>query len=221
MAIIRRKIRAPERHEDILRHAAALFKEKGYHGVTMDDIARSLQMSKLSIYYYFESKEDLLYQINDKAHKKLLRTLKRIETTEDPPETKLRRAIISNIEILLSEMSPATVAIRQQHSLSSKNRKSLIKTRDKIDQMFRGLISQGVEEGVFIDCDPKLTQFLIAGAIAHIVHWYSPNGPLTKKQIGNFFADLLIRGLLRNSSDKKPLFLEGNKGKSPLRSMKE
>jgi len=193
---IRRVGRKKERFEEILRQAASLFREKGYHGVTMDDIAEGLGVSKLSIYYYFESKESILYNINDLAHTKTLKNLKGIVNSEDPPETKLRLAIKNHINVLLAELSPATAALREEHSLLPENRNKLIKKRDQYDRMIRGIISEGIEKGVFIECDPKMAWFIIVGAVSHILNWYSPEGPLTKEQIGDFFAEFLIRMLL-------------------------
>lgn len=193
---IKRVGRKKERFEEILQQAASLFRERGYHGVTMDDIAEGLGLSKLSIYYYFESKESILYIINDLAHTKNLKNLKGIVNSEDSPETKLRQAIKNHVSILLSELSPATAALREEHSLLPENRKKLIRKRDRYDQMIRGIISEGIKKGVFIECDPKMAWFVIVGAVSHILNWYSPEGPLTKEQIGDFFAEFLIRMLL-------------------------
>ncbi|MFC1858329.1 TetR/AcrR family transcriptional regulator [Thermodesulfobacteriota bacterium] len=204
MPKIRRGRQHQEKHNEILKHAAALFKEKGYNGVTMDQIAQAMGLSKLSIYYYFESKEDLLFSINDIAHSRLLKNMDKILPADHDPAKKLKMALINHINILLSELSPETAALRQHHSLSPENRQRLIKKRDKYDRKFQQVIVDGIKQGVFIDCNPKLAYFAIIGSAGHIVHWYSPGGKFSIEQIADYFAEFLIRALLKEPPADTP-----------------
>ena len=52
---------SPDRRMEILRQAASVFREKGYHGAGMREIAKGIGVAPGALYYYFESKEDLLY----------------------------------------------------------------------------------------------------------------------------------------------------------------
>jgi TetR/AcrR family transcriptional regulator, cholesterol catabolism regulator len=200
MAGIRRTGGMKKKHKEILDKAAVLFKEKGYKGVTMDDIGRALGISKLSLYYYFESKEDIIYYITEKGHNIVLQGLKRIAISKDPPETKLRKAIINYIDTVLCESTWDIIFFRQEYHLAPENRNRLIKKRDQYDKLFRGIIAEGIKKGVFIDCDPKMINFVLMGSLGSVAFWYSPKGPLTPEQIGNFFADVLTRALLRKPS---------------------
>ena len=202
MARISRGSGKTDKHRVILQQAAVLFNKRGYNAVTMDDIANALGASKLSIYYYFKSKEDILYLINEMAQNRVLKGLKEILASDNAPEAKLRMAIKNHLNVLLSELSPDIVALRQQHSLSLANRRKLIKKRDLYDQAFRGIISEGIKQRIFRDCDPKLAHFAIIGAISHILNWYSPDGALTEEEIADFFSDFLIRSILRTPLEK-------------------
>src|SRR5678815_1398879 len=66
----RRRLHAPQpetrfdrRLSEILGHATDVFDEKGYEGASMRDLSRASGMSLAGLYYYFESKERLLYMI--------------------------------------------------------------------------------------------------------------------------------------------------------------
>ena len=196
MPRIRRSGKMNTKHREILDKAAVLFKEKGYKGVTMDDIGKALGMSKLSLYYYFESKEDIIYYISEKGHNEVLYDLKQVAKSEDSPDAKLQQAIKNYINTILHESTWDIIFFRQEYHLSPENRKKLIKKRSQYDQLFRGIIAEGIKQGVFIDCDPKLINFVIMGSLGSVAFWYSPKGPLTPEQIGNYYADVLVRALL-------------------------
>ena len=67
--------RTTRKRVEILRSAAAAFRRRGYHGASVDEIARALHMTKGNLYYYFESKEEILYFCHDYSLDILLRLL--------------------------------------------------------------------------------------------------------------------------------------------------
>ena len=81
-----------QRRVEILESAAAAFRRRGYHGASMGEIARALRMTKGSLYYYFENKEEILFFCHDYSLDILLETLGRIETAGGTPAEKLRGA---------------------------------------------------------------------------------------------------------------------------------
>lgn len=193
--------RAAERRRRILEAAARLFREKGYDAVKVDDIASSLGVSKVSIYYYIESKEQILYQIHHAAATALVKSLEGIVSSDEPPDVKLRRAIVNHIVIVCSETSPTGTALKQTQVFSRKNKQRIIKKRDQYDQMLRQLIQEGIDQGVFVDCDPKPLSLLILGAANYVPYWYSPEGPLDKVQIAEIFSDHIMRMVLQSRGD--------------------
>ena len=55
------------REEELLRIATRLFKEKGYHNTSMQDLADAFGVQKASLYYYIDSKEELLRRLMERA----------------------------------------------------------------------------------------------------------------------------------------------------------
>src|SRR5262245_33436560 len=79
-----------EKLEFILRTASQIFAEKGYHPTTMRDISRATDVSLSGLYHYCESKEELLFLIQDNCFGRVLERLEeRLVEVEDPFE-KLR-----------------------------------------------------------------------------------------------------------------------------------
>src|ERR671928_1804873 len=77
--------RYDQKLEFILRNAARIFAEKGYHSTSMRDISRETRVSLAGLYYYCRSKEELLFLIQDNCFGRVLERLEeRLKDVEDP-----------------------------------------------------------------------------------------------------------------------------------------
>ena len=77
------------------------------------------------------------------------------------------------------------------------SRTELRRMKSEIDHAFRRLVAQGVQEGSLQPCDPKMTAFVIAGALSWIGRWYQPGGEYTPEQIAQQCIATLCHGVLR------------------------
>src|SRR5438477_6006452 len=90
--------RFDKRLAEILTHATAVFCEKGYEGASMRDLSRASGMSLAGLYYYFESKERLLYLIQRHTFSTIVQRLRvRLEGMNDP-EDRIRVFILNHLE---------------------------------------------------------------------------------------------------------------------------
>jgi AcrR family transcriptional regulator len=185
---------APTRVE-IMKAAAAAFKRLGYHGATLEEIAAALQMKKGNLYYYFRSKEDILFACHQYSMDILLDVLDKVERGDLPPEQKLRKLIGSFVHTILDDLH-GTALFLDIKSLSPRRLRLAIDRRDQFDRGVRRVIQQGVDWGVFDPkVDPKLLSFAMLGAVNWIPRWYSPGGPANSQEIADRFAAYLIAGL--------------------------
>lgn len=60
------RLSGPERKESILSAAQGLFASKGFHGVSIDEIARAVDVSPAILYRHFESKQSLYNAVLEK-----------------------------------------------------------------------------------------------------------------------------------------------------------
>jgi AcrR family transcriptional regulator len=180
---------------EILKSAAAAFKRLGYHGATLEQIAAALRMKKGNLYYYFRSKEDILFACHQYSVDRLLEGLKAIEKGDLPPDQKLRRLIVAFVNTILDDLH-GTALFLDIKVLGPRRLKLAIERRDEFDRGVRRVLEQGVDWGVFDPrVDPKLLSFAILGAVNWIPRWYSPEGPASSQEIADRFADYLIAGL--------------------------
>src|ERR1700731_78053 len=101
--------RFDQRLSEILTHATDVFDEKGYAGASMRDLSRASGMSLAGLYYYFESKEKLLYLIQRHTFTTIVQRLKdRLEGVSDP-EQQIRIFILNHLEYFLA--NPASMKV--------------------------------------------------------------------------------------------------------------
>jgi len=187
-----------QRRVEILKSAAAAFRRRGYHGASMGEIARALRMTKGSLYYYFENKEEILFFCHDYSLDILLDVLERVEAAGGTPPQKLRSLIESFVHHILDDLRGTALTLDFQ-ALSSPLLRRVIAKRDRFDRGIRRLLQEGLDAGAFAPGDPKLLTFAILGAVNWIPRWFDPRGPATSEQIGRVFAEYLVSGLEKHS----------------------
>ena len=183
-----------QRRVEILKSAAAAFRRRGYHGASMGEIAQALRMTKGSLYYYFENKEEILFFCHDYSLDILLETLERIERAGGSPPEKLRGLIESFVHHILDDLRGTAMTL-DFHALSPALLRRVIAKRDRFDRGIRRLLQEGMDGRAFAPGDPKLLTFAILGAVNWIPRWFDPTGPASSEEIGKVFAEYLVRGL--------------------------
>lgn len=186
--------RGERKRIEILRAAAGIFRRRGYHGASVDQIASALNMAPGNLYYYFRNKEEILYACHDYSLGLILKELKEVEQTGLPPDRQMHRLIVAFVHLFIDVLH-GTAWTLEVEALSPPLLKKVIAKRDRIDEGFRKIISDGVKSGLFARRDPKLASFVIFGAINWIPRWYDPAGRATSHEIAQLFADYLVAGL--------------------------
>src|SRR5512146_886371 len=93
--------RFDRRLAQILEHATDVFYEKGYEGASMRDLSRASGMSLAGLYYYFESKEKLLYLVQKHTFETVLERLRERLADATDPEQRIRIFILNHLEYFL------------------------------------------------------------------------------------------------------------------------
>jgi|SRR5215469_550993 len=178
----------------ILKSAAVVFRRRGYYGASMGAIARELRMTTPNLYYYFKSKEEILYFCHDYSLDLLLDSLKETEESSDAPEAKLRCLIVSFVHMVIDELRGTALTL-DLRPLSPPRLRRIIAKRDRFDRGMRRIIQDGIDAQVFRATDPKLAAFGVLGSLNWIPRWFDPQGPADSEQIAQVFAENLLRGL--------------------------
>jgi AcrR family transcriptional regulator len=183
----------------IIEAAAQIFRQKGYHAASMQDIADAVGLQKASLYHHVASKQDILLEILDHALDILIHDMQAVIDGGGPPEEQLRAAMRAYVTRVTQEASLAAVLQLEHRNLEPRKRAAHIARRDRYDQLWRGLVRRGVERNVFRAVDERMVAFALLGVQNWIITWYRPDGSLTPTEIADQFADLFLAGLRADS----------------------
>lgn len=185
----------------VLREAARAFRSKGYHGTSLDDVARALNVTKPALYYYFKSKEEILFRCHMFALDLGDRAVKEARASEGSGREMLARYLGRYIELLTSELGDLAM-LSEVDALTGDYRREILRRRRRFDRQFRNMIAAGVADGSIRPVDPKLSVFFFMGTVHTLTRWYRPEGALTGSQVAAAFVDFLLEGLRPRSSKR-------------------
>jgi AcrR family transcriptional regulator len=196
----RRTLRSAERRVEILKSAAAAFRRRGYHGASVEEIARALKMTKGSLYYYFRDKQDILFGCHEYSLGVALDLLERVEAEALPPDEKLRRLIVGFVHLIIDELHGTGLTLELE-ALPRPLLRKVVARRDRFDRGLRKILQDGMDQGLFAPGDAKLLAFALMGALNWISRWYDPRGEASSDEIATTFANYLVGGLAGVRSD--------------------
>lgn len=185
-----------ERRQEIIDVAAEIFAEKGYEATSIQDIAEAVDILKGSLYYYIDSKEDLLFEVLQRVHEDGLARMEEQKSHDEPAIDRIARFVREHVRYNAVNLTKIAVFFHDFRSLSEERRKVIVDERDMYDRRLRELIESGQTEGsVCEDVNPKMAAFSILGMMNWVYQWYSPDGNQSPDGLADVFADLAVRSL--------------------------
>ena len=183
--------------DTILEAAAQVFRQKGFHGASMQDIAEAVNLQKASLYHHVSSKQEILLALLDRALELLLERISAISNQSIPADQKLQQMIRAYLQILAENTDLSAVLLFEHRSLERKQHARHVPYRDKFEALWRDVLVEGVDAGSFQCDNPALTTRAILGILNWTITWYRPDGDLTIEQIADQYSQLLLNGLLK------------------------
>lgn len=187
------------RRQAVVEAAAKLFRQRGFQGTSMDDIAASAKVPKGTIYHYFPGKAELLAQIYHDCIDVMLASYQ--DQPEDlDPETRVRSIISDMVRALQKNPDKMLVYVQEMQWLDKwlpRHRAAHIRKREsELWSFMEGAIGDAVRTGRFAPHDAFLTSMAMMGMVAWMPHWLSSTRrSIAADQAADLFADLLLDGL--------------------------
>ena len=180
----------------ILKTAAAVFAQKGYHPTSIRDIARATQMSISGLYYYFTSKEELLYLIQDYCFSTVIDDCGRLLAGVNDPVHRLKLLIENHLNYFVNNMNEMKVLSHEADSIAGEYFKKVnAKKRQYVDmvmQLLEGIAAQHQTEGV----DVRVATFSLFGMMNWIYNWYDPRRDIDGAALAQTITRLFLSGFL-------------------------
>jgi AcrR family transcriptional regulator len=181
---------------EIFAAAASLFKEKGFHATSMQDIADAVGMQKGSLYYHIAGKDELLFRISFAAISAVTEQLETVVTTPLSPTAKLRGAVSNHVETLCGMLDLMSVFLKESNTLTADQQARIHAYRRRYETLFQSILHEGIEAGEFRPMDTDAVAAAMLGMLNWMHQWYRPTGRLTPQEIAEVFVDFALHGIL-------------------------
>lgn len=184
------------RYEELLETALQLFRKKGYHATSMQDIADAMGLRKASLYHYIDAKEDLLVAIYRRTISEYSERIRSISEGPGAAADRLAQAIKMHLASIISHADMFAVYINENRSLPPAHQAAVREASRDYRRRFEDIIREGIAAGEFKPVDPHVAALLVLGACNWLPQWYSPSGKMSTEEITALFTEVLFKGLL-------------------------
>jgi len=186
----------PDSRQEILRTAARLFQQRGYHATSMNDVASALKLSKGGLYHHFQSKDEILFNLMDHAmdltQERVINPVRDISDAEG----RLRALIRRHIEVVLSVRDrEITVMLHENHPLPPSLRRRINARKKDYVHFVENLIAE-VQRARHSSgsVSPRAAAFALLGMINWLYQWYRPEGTLQQEHLVQQYTEIFFAG---------------------------
>ena len=193
--------RRAEKEDQLLEAATHLFKEKGYHSTSMQELADAVGMQKGSLYYYIEGKEELLHRLMERATSFMAAQIDEIYASNLPPARKLRWALETHAATMMDHLDLVAVYLHEYRNLPPKRLAEALSVRKHYEQVLMQIVEDGIASGEFRAVNVKMAVFGMLGMLNWTHQWFSPDGPFSSSEVATMLADFALHGLTLRADD--------------------
>jgi AcrR family transcriptional regulator len=184
-----------------LETAARAFNERGFYKTSLDDIAAELNVTKAALYYYFRSKDEILFECHSAA----------IQSITDTPFdgeavnglAKIEQLVRRYVAMIVRSFGRCLVLVGTQ-PLERANAAKCRAGRRGINDLVVELVREGIEDGSIAPCDPKLAAYFVFGTLNWIAQWYDEDGRCSLDEVIERAVAFVVGGLAAGKRAKVP-----------------
>ena len=185
-----------QREREIYDVAAAIFHRKGYAGTSLQDIADAVGLLKGSLYYYIDSKEDLLYRITQAIHEGARANLEASRVVGGPASARMRALVEGHVLAFRERLAWIRVFYTEHTALSVDRRHEIVAERREYERYVDDLLREGQDDGSFCPgLDPRVVGSGILTMVNSVYLWYRPSCDAPIEQIAAMYGDFVLSGL--------------------------
>jgi AcrR family transcriptional regulator len=178
----------------ILRTAAAVFADKGYHRASIREISRASGISLSGLYYYFKSKHELLFLIQDHCFGTLIDNLERRLEGEVDPQRRLYLFVENHLRFFAANMKEMKVLSHEAGSLEGEYHQRVSRKKRRYTDLCLGIIEELSADDEPIDA--RVAVFSLFGMLNWIYNWYRPERDLPVSELAEEMSRLFLSGFL-------------------------
>jgi AcrR family transcriptional regulator len=190
--------RTADRTRQAIKDAAIeLWRDRGYAGISIQDIADRLGLTKPAFYYHLRTKEDLLNEIAMDGLDLMQVILSEIAESSARPSQKMAAIVDAYVELMTERAGLFAVYFEEKNLLNPDSLKTVTERERKLLGIVRGVYVDGVQAGEFKDVDPTVAVLGILGQCFWVYKWYRADGSRTPAQISELIQSTAATGYLK------------------------
>jgi AcrR family transcriptional regulator len=188
------------RRKEIFNASVHLFLSKGFNETSMREIAKAARIGKTTLYDYFPSKDDILLSFVEDELQTLTERAKEITKQNVGAMEKLRQMMFVYMEYLETNEDFYMKLSLEVQRLAQQSLERIQRKRHALQDLLRGIIDEGIQEGCFRAVDSLLATRVIFTALTPAVYTTRPSG--SRQQMMEEAFTLILKGI--EASPRRP-----------------
>lgn len=185
-----------EKRLEIIAHCADLFDKVGYHGLTMQMLADEAGLGKPTLYHYFASKADILFEMHQLHIDAIISGLDEVAGKCSEPGDVLTQACAYTLREIAEHPGYVRAFMEHYGDLEGEHRAEIRKRRQEYFDRICGVIKNGVAAGKFRKSDPMISTLAFLGMCNWAYKWYPPMAAKTSpEKMAKSLCQVFLEGL--------------------------
>ena len=193
--------------EHILRHAAQIFAERGFEGASIRDISRASGVSLAGLYYYFDSKQELLYLIQNATFSRVLDSIRVRLNGVHEPVARLRVLVQNHVEYFLSHPHEMKVLSHEDEALEEPYYEKVAAIKRRYYALAREIFDALAADGLAPSVNPRLAVLSLFGMMNWVYKWHNVKVDPDAAELTEAIVGLFLYGVLPRAVEGKGLDL--------------
>jgi AcrR family transcriptional regulator len=193
----RRTARYDEKLNAVLSASSALFASKGFERATIRDVSQATGMSLAGLYYYFKSKEELLFLIQFRAFDSICEKLREIIGSETDPQACLHSMINMHFEYFIRNMNDLKICSREIDSLKGDFYQQVAEKRKEYFDLTQSIFEKIIDQSGGSSADSRLAALYLFGTLNWIYQWYRPGRYPDVEELASQLSNIYLQGFPR------------------------
>ncbi|MFQ5849865.1 MAG: TetR/AcrR family transcriptional regulator [Candidatus Binatia bacterium] len=207
-----------ERLQQILKVSARIFAEKGFHRTSVRDISRVTGMSLAGLYYYFRTKEELLFLIQEQCFLTLLQRWEKTAGHQEDVRARIRTFAENHLRFFLHNTYEMKVMSHEDDSLTGEFQEKIRLLKRRYVKILMDLIEELQSRLGGKRMDPRVASFSLFGMMNWIYTWYQPKRDLPLPELIEQMLRIYFFGILKGAKVEEHWFASSpsEAGKEPF-----
>ena len=192
--------------QHILQLSAQTFANKGFEATSIRDISRTTGISLSGLYYYFESKQKLLYLIQVNAFTSILQSAQARLAGVGGPEARLRVLVQNHVEYFLTHPCEMKVLSHEEEALEPPYRDEIAGVKRRYYNLAREIF-EALTAGTELPgaLNPRVAVLSLFGMMNWIYKWHNPKVDPGAEPLSDVIVSIFLRGVLGQCTEEKAL----------------